>query len=151
VRSELTAASDGTVYFGAADGFFYGLSARGGVSLRVPFGELKFAPERAADGTIWAENVQGARLGVRGLLVRRYAPNEPSEHEFADPSVLRDPEGRTWRAHDDGRVELDDAALPLGSAPLFPPVWSKAAAAAIVSARNGRVFALEPALFRRRR
>ena len=151
VQSELTVARDGTSYFSAADGFFYGLSTRGGISLRVPFGRLTAGPWLATDGAIWAENSEGARLRVRGLEVRRFKAGEASEVTFPDPELLRDPEGREWRGLDDGRIQLGEQALPIAGSPLFAPVWSSATHAAIVSTRSGLVFALEPVFVRRSR
>jgi hypothetical protein len=87
---------------------------------------------------------------VRGLDVRRFAASAQPEFEFADPELLRDPDGREWRARTDGVLELRRAAnsspnlLTLTDSPLFAPVWSSAAQYAVLSSRSGLLFALDP-------
>ena len=149
IQSELTAGPAGTLYFVAADRCLYAVSTRGGVSLRLPFGELKAGPITGPDGAIWAENQSGSVIRVHGLDVRRFAPNVASDVTFADPDSVRDDAGHFWHARADGVVELRQSAaaspslLTLAEAPLLPPVWSRAARYALVSSRNGLVFALD--------
>lgn len=150
VVSELVADARGTLYFVAADRFLYGVSARGSVSLRVPFGELDRGPSLGADGAIWAANRAGAVLRVSGQSVRRWPPGAPAQFQFADPDVLRDPEGHLWRGHSNGVLEFraTSQARPvlasLGASALLVPAWSAAAHYALLSSRAGAVFAVDP-------
>jgi hypothetical protein len=149
VQSELTAGPNGTLYFVGADRYLYGVSAHGGVSLRVAFGELKAGPVTGPDGAIWAENQAGSVVRVQGLDVRRFAPHVQLDITFADPEMLRDSEGHFWHGRADGVLELRLSAdaspslLALAGAPLLPPVWSRAGRYALVSSRSGLVFALD--------
>jgi hypothetical protein len=145
--SELAQDKSGVAYFVAADHFFYGVSAHGGVALRAPFGELKAGPVSAADGSVWAENSAGNLIRVAGQDVRRSAPRAPLEFDFGLPDLLRDPDAHEWHTRDDGVLEYRAAsqaapiAIELTSAPLFAPVWSSATRTMLVSARDGLVVA----------
>ncbi len=149
VSSELGADASGSLYFVAADHFLYGVSARGGVLLRAPFGDLKSGPSLGPDGAVWAENTAGTVLRLSGRSVRRFSPGT-HEFMFADPDSLRDPEGHVWRGQSNGMLEYRASAqatpvlVPLGSAALLAPVWSAAAHYAVVSSRSGLLFALDP-------
>jgi PQQ-like domain len=150
VVSELAADASGNLYFVAADHFLYGVSARGGVWLRAPFGELKAGPSLGPDGAIWAENQAGTVLRVSGQAVRRLAPGAPTEFQFADPEVLRDPGGHLWRGQDNGVLEYratsqaSPVLVAITGAALLVPTWSSAAHYAVVSSRAGLLFALDP-------
>jgi PQQ-like domain len=150
VISELAADANGTLYFVAADRFLYGVSARGSVSLRAPFGDLKAGPSLGPDGAIWAENQAGTVLRVSGQTVRRLAPGAPNEFQFGDPEVLRDPDGRLWRGQDNGVLELrvtpqaSPLLVSLTTVALLVPAWSSAAHYAVVSSRAGLLFAVGP-------
>ncbi|MEO6603066.1 MAG: PQQ-binding-like beta-propeller repeat protein [Polyangiaceae bacterium] len=150
VVSELAADASGTMYFVAADHFLYGVSARGGVSLRAPFGALKAGPTLGPDGAIWAENQAGTVLRVSGQAVRRLAPGAPVEFQFGDQEVLRDPDGHLWRGQDDGVLEYrpteqaSSLLVPLTTSALLVPAWSSAAHYAVLSSRAGLVFAVDP-------
>ena len=150
VVSELAADASGTLYFVAADRFLYGVSARGAVSLRAPFGELKAGPSLGPDGAIWLENQAGTVLRVSGQTVRRSAPGAPAEFQFGDPEILRDPDGHLWRGRANGVLEFSttpDAPpmlVPLTTSALLVPVWSAATHSAVLSSRAGVVFALDP-------
>ncbi|MEI9951430.1 MAG: PQQ-binding-like beta-propeller repeat protein [Pseudomonadota bacterium] len=119
VDSELASDASGTLYFVAADHFLYGLSAHGAVSLRT-----------------------------------RFHPGIKPELSFSERDVLRDPEGNGWRGRSDGVLEYRPASgentslLPLTSSALLLPAWSSAGRFAVVSARNGLVFGLDPTRIR---
>ncbi|MEI9939963.1 MAG: PQQ-binding-like beta-propeller repeat protein [Pseudomonadota bacterium] len=119
VDSELASDADGTLYFVAADRFLYGLSARGAISLRT-----------------------------------RFHPGMKPELSFSEPEALRDPEGNSWRGRSDGVLEYrlasgeNTSLLPLTSSALLLPAWSRASRFAVVSARSGLVFGLDPAHIR---
>jgi hypothetical protein len=119
VESELTSDEKGTIYFIAADHFLYGLTAHGAVSLRA-----------------------------------RFHPGMKPELSFSEPEALRDPEGNSWRGRSDGVLEYRLASgestslFPLTSSALLLPAWSSASRFAVVSARNGLVFGLDPARLR---
>ena len=119
IDSELTSDANGTVYFVTADHFLYGLTAHGAVSLRKPF-----------------------RSGTKPQMV------------FAEPGALRDPEGNSWFGRSDGVLEYRPASgekpslLPLTSSALLLPAWSRGSRFAVVSARSGLVFGLDPARIR---
>jgi hypothetical protein len=116
VVSELGSDASGTIYFVAADHFLYGLTAHGAVSLRTRF-----------------------RAGIK------------PEISFAEPEALRDPEGNSWLGRSDGVLEYrlanseKSSLLPLTSSALLVPAWSRASRLAVVSARSGLVFGLDPA------
>ncbi len=116
VESELTSDAKGTLYFVTADRFMYGLSARGQVTLRA-----------------------------------RFHPGMKPEIAFSAAELLRDPEGNSWLARSDGVLEYrpvsgeNPSLLPLAKSALLPPAWSRAARLAVVSARSGLVFGLDPA------
>ena len=149
VQSELAAGPNGAVYFVGADRCLYGVSAHGGVSLRVAFGELEAGPITSPDGAMWARNRAGSVLRVQGLDVRRSAPDTASEVTFPDPSAVTDDDFHFWHARADGVLELRVSAdatpssLRLTDSPLLPPAWSHAAHYAVVSSRSGLVFALD--------
>jgi len=157
INSELAADAAFALYFVAADRFLYGVSAHGGVTLRTPFGDLKAGPSSGPDGAIWAKNQAGIVVRARGQDVRRFGPDGPSELVFADPEVLRDPQGHEWRAGSNGVLEFRAAAdaapsfVALTSSALLAPTWSVAARYAVLSARSGVLFALDPAGVRRER
>ncbi len=119
VDSELASDPSGTLYFVAADHFLYGLTAHGAVSLRTHF-----------------------------------HPGIKPELSFSEPEAMRDPEGNTWRGRSDGVLEYrlasgeNSSLLPLTSSALLLPAWSRAARFALVSARNGLVFGLDPTRIR---
>ncbi|MES1172705.1 MAG: PQQ-binding-like beta-propeller repeat protein [Myxococcales bacterium] len=150
VVSELAADANGTLYFVAADRFLYGVSARGSVTLRAPFGELRAGPSLAPDGSVWAENQARTVLRVSGQSVRRLAPGAPREFQFGDPEVLRDPEGQQWRGQDNGVLEFratpqaSPLLVPITAAALLVPAWSSAAHYAVLSSRAGLLFAIDP-------
>ncbi|MET0793970.1 MAG: PQQ-binding-like beta-propeller repeat protein [Polyangiaceae bacterium] len=153
VASELVADANGTLYFVAADRFLYGVSARGGISLRASFGELKAGPSLSPDGAIWLENRAGTVVRVSGQAVRRFAPVAPgksAEFQFADPEVLRDPDGHEWRGQPSGALEYratseaSPVLVPLSAAALLVPAWSAASRYAVLSSRAGLVFAIDP-------
>ncbi|HET7538329.1 MAG TPA: PQQ-binding-like beta-propeller repeat protein [Polyangiaceae bacterium] len=116
VESELVSDAKGSLYFVAADHFLYGLSAHGQVTLRA-----------------------------------RFHPGMKPEIAFEQGEVLRDPEGNSWFARSDGVLEYRPASgeksslLPLANSALLPPAWSRASHFAVVSARSGLVFGLDPA------
>jgi len=117
--SELVSDAKGTVYFVATDGFLYGLTARGQVTLRTRFRpgikpEISFseAPElRDPEGNSWFGRSDG-------VLEFRPASGE--------------------------RV----SRFPLTSSPLLPPAWSRTSRYAVVSARSGLIFGLDAARIR---
>ncbi len=119
VDSELASDESGTLYFVAADHFLYGLTAHGGVSLRT-----------------------------------RYHPGLKPELSFSQPEALRDSEGNAWRGRSDGVLEYrlawaeNSSLLPLTSSALLLPAWSRASRLAVVSARSGLVFGLDPTRLR---
>ena len=119
VDSELTSDESGSIYFLAADHFLYGLTAHGAVSLRT-----------------------------------RFHPGMKPELPFQAPEVLRDPEGNIWFGRSDGVLEYRLASgerpslLSLTSSALLLPAWSRASGFAVVSARSGLVFGLDPARIR---
>jgi outer membrane protein assembly factor BamB len=119
VESELSSDASGAVYFVAADRFLYGLSARGAISLRT-----------------------------------RFRPGIKPELSFDEPEALRDPEGNSWLGRSDGVLEYRLASgekpslLPLASSALLLPAWSRASRFAVVSARSGLVFGLDPTRIR---
>ena len=119
VESELRSDETGAIYFVAADHFIYGLTAHGAVSLRA-----------------------------------RFHPGIKPELAFREPEALRDPEGNAWRGRSDGVLEYRPASgesaslVPLASSPLLLPAWSSATRFAVVSARSGLVFGLDPARIR---
>jgi hypothetical protein len=119
VESELTSDAKGTLYFVTADHFVYGLSAHGQVTLRARF-----------------------HSGMKPEIM------------FSANQVLRDPEGNSWFGRSDGVLEFRPASgeksslLPLTSSALLPPAWSRASRFAVVSARSGLVFGLDPARVR---
>jgi hypothetical protein len=116
VESELASDERGTLYFVAADHFLYGLTAHGAVTLRA-----------------------------------RFHPGIKPELSFSAPEALRDPEGNGWRGRSGGVLEYRPASgenaslLPLTSSALLLPAWSKVSRLAVVSARSGLVFGLDPA------
>ena len=116
VSSELASDEHGSLYFVGADHFLYGLTAHGAVSLRT-----------------------------------RFRPGMKPEMTFDAPLALRDPEGNSWFGRSDGVLEYQPASgekaslLPLTKSALLLPAWSRAARFAVVSARSGLVFGLDPA------
>jgi outer membrane protein assembly factor BamB len=116
VDSELASDERGTLYFVAADRFLYGLTASGAISLRT-----------------------------------RFHPGIKPELSFSEPEALRDPEGNAWRGRSDGVLEYrlssgeHPSLLPLTSSALLLPAWSSVSGWAVVSARSGLVFGLDPA------
>lgn len=116
VESELVSDAKGTVYFVAADHFLYGLSAHGQLTMRA-----------------------------------RFHPGMKPEISFAPGEMLRDSEGNSWLSRSDGVLEFRPASgeksslLPLTNSALLPPSWSRASRFAVVSARSGLVFGLDPA------
>lgn len=119
VESELVSDAKGTVYFVSADHFLYGLTARGQVTLRT-----------------------------------RFRPGIKPEIAFDEPRELRDPEGNSWFGRSDGVLEYRPASgekpsfVPLTSSALLRPAWSRVSRFAVVSARSGLVFGLDPARIR---
>jgi putative pyrroloquinoline-quinone binding quinoprotein len=119
VDSELASDESGAIYFVAADRFLYGLTAHGAVSLRT-----------------------------------RFHPGIKPELTFTQAEALRDPEGNAWRGRSDGVLEYrlateeTSSLLPLTSSALLLPAWSAASHLAVVSARSGLVFGLDPARIR---
>jgi hypothetical protein len=148
VASELAVDATGVTYFVAADHFFYGVTAHGGVSLRAAFGELKAGPVPAPDGAVWAENQAGNLVRVRGQELRRM-PREPTQGvDFGSLDSLRDPDGHEWRVRADGVLEFTPAVgsqpalVHLTSSALLSPGWSSSAHYAVICARDGLVVAL---------
>ena len=119
VESELVSDAKGTVYFVAADHFLYGFSAHGQVTLRT-----------------------------------RFRPGIKPEISFDQAAELRDPEGNSWLGRSDGVLEYRPASgeksslVPLASSALLLPAWSRVSRSAVVSARSGLVFGLDPARIR---
>jgi len=119
IDSELTSDAKGTLYFVTADHLVYGFTARGQVTLRT-----------------------------------HYRPTITPEITFAQPVELRDPEGNCWLGRSDGVLEYRPATgenpslFPLTSSALLLPAWSRASRVAVVSARSGLVFGLDPARLR---
>jgi len=119
IESELVSDETGSIYFVTADHFIYGLTAHGAVSLRT-----------------------------------RYHPGIKPELAFSEPEMLRDPEGNAWRGRSDGVLEYRPASgegtrlVPVTSSALLLPAWSNASRWAVVSARSGLVFGLDPARIR---
>jgi PQQ-like domain len=150
IQSELALDSSGLLFFVAADHFLYGVTGHGGVSVRAPFGDAQSGPSTSPDGAIWAENRAGIRVRAHGQELRRLAPGAAPEFEFTAPDRMSDPEARVWQTLDDGVLRLSSASnarpsrIALTSAPLLTPAWSSAGRYAVVSARNGLVFAVEP-------
>ena len=150
ITSELAADAAGTVFFVGADRYLYGVSAHGGVTLRTALGEPRSGPESGPDGAVWAVNQAGSVLRVRAQEVRRYGPELKPEFDFPDLETVRDPDGHQWRGRSDGVLEFRVAAgaepnlLTLTSSALLAPVWSARSHYAVLSARSGLVFALEP-------
>jgi hypothetical protein len=145
--SELAPDATGIAYFVGADQFLYGVSSRGGVVLRTQFGAPKAGPTEAADGVVWAENLAGNVIRVRGQDVRRLAPETKPEFDFGVPDLLRDPDGHEWRALAGGALEYcssasgSPVAIELTTSALFGLVWSPLQRYALVSARDGLVVA----------
>jgi len=116
VVSELVSDARGTLYFVTADHFVYGFSAHGQVTLRA-----------------------------------RFHPGMKPEIPFSGSELLRDSEGNCWLGRSDGVLEYRPASgekaslLPLADSALLPPAWSRASRFAVVSARSGLVFGLDPA------
>jgi hypothetical protein len=116
VDSELVSDAKSSLYFVGADHFLYGLTPHGAISLRARF-----------------------RPGMK--------PDIPS----SEPGALRDPDGNSWFGRSDGVLEYRPASgeraslLPLTSSALLPPAWARASRFAVVSARSGLVFGLDPA------
>jgi len=119
IESELTSDASGTLYFVTADHLLYGMNARGVVSLRT-----------------------------------RFRPGIKPELSFSEPEALRDPEGNSWLGRSDGVLEFRPVSgektslLPLASSALLLPAWSRASRFAVVSARSGLIFGLDPARIR---
>jgi outer membrane protein assembly factor BamB len=119
IDSELSSDASGTVYFVTADRLIYGLTPGGRVSLRT-----------------------------------RFRPGMKPEIAFSEALAVRDPEGNSWLGRSDGVLEYHPASgenislLPLTSSALLSPAWSRASRLAVVSARSGLVFGLEPARIR---
>ena len=120
VETELASDASGAVYFVAADQFLYGLTAHGAISLRT-----------------------------------RFRPGIKPELTFTQPDLTRDTQGNSWRGRSDGVLEFQPASgamtaslVPLTSSALFVPAWSSASRLAVVSARSGLVFGLDPARVR---
>jgi hypothetical protein len=115
VESELVSDAKGTVYFVAADHFLYGFTPHGQITLRA-----------------------------------RFHPGMKPELSFGQAEELRDPEGNAWLGRSDGVLEYRPASgeksnlIPLASSPLLLPAWSRVSRFAVVSARSGLVFALDP-------
>ena len=122
IESELVSDETGSIYFVTADHFMYGLTAHGAVSLRA-----------------------------------RFHPGMKPEISFSEPEALRDPEGNSWRGRSDGVLEYrlasgeNTSLLPLTSSALLLPAWSSASRFAVVSARSGLVFGLDPTRIRANR
>ena len=119
VESELVSDAKGTVYFVAADHFLYGFTARGQVTLRT-----------------------------------RFRPGIKPELNFEAAAELRDPEGNSWLGRSDGVLEYRPASgeksslVPLTSSALLLPAWSRVSRFAVVSARSGLVYGLDPTRIR---
>lgn len=119
VESELVSDGAGSIYFVTADHLLYGLTAHGAVSLRTHF-----------------------------------QPGIKPELSFSEPEALRDPEGNLWRGRSDGVLEYRPASgestslVPVTSSALLLPAWSRASRLAVISARSGLVFGLDPARIR---
>jgi putative pyrroloquinoline-quinone binding quinoprotein len=119
VESELVSDAKSTLYFVGADHFLYGLTPHGAVSLRA-----------------------------------RFRPGMKPEVPPSESGVLRDPEGNSWFGRSDGVLEYRPASgekpslLPLTSSALLLPAWSRVSRFAVVSARSGLVFGLDPARIR---
>lgn len=119
VESEFASDAAGTLYFVTADHLLYGMNTRGVVSLRT-----------------------------------RFRPGIKPEISFSEPDALRDSEGNSWLGRSDGVLEYrpvsgeNTSLLPLTSSALLPPAWSRASRFAVVSARSGLVFGLDPARIR---
>jgi hypothetical protein len=147
VASELAVDAAGIAYFVAADHCLYGVTAHGGVCLRVALGVLKAGPSSSPDGAVWAENQAGNRLRVRGQALRRVAPAAAPEFDFGCSDALRDPNGHEWRVRVDGVLEFRHAPdsppsiIQLTRAPLLSPSWLSAEQCALISARDGLVVA----------
>jgi hypothetical protein len=110
------------LYFVGADRFLYGLTAHGALSLRA-----------------------------------RFRPGMKPEIAFSEPAALRDPDGNSWLGRSDGVLEFRPASgekpslLPLTSSGILLPAWSRASRFAVISARSGLVFGLDPARVRQSR
>lgn len=119
VESELVSDANGTVYFVAADHFLYGFSPHGQVTLRT-----------------------------------RFRPGIKPEISFNPAAELRDPEGNSWLGRSDGMLEYRPASgekssiIPLSNSALLSPAWSRISRFAVVSARSGLVFGLDPVRIR---
>lgn len=149
IDSELSADDTGVAYYFGKDGFLYGLSGRGGVSLRVNLGALQAGPSLGPDGAVWARTRLGAVLQLRSAVVRRVAEERATEVSFTDPGWLLDPQRHEWHGRSDGMLEFswehgaNPITLPLGSSPLLTPAWSSFSGYALVSARSGLVFGID--------
>jgi hypothetical protein len=148
VASELAVDATGVTYFVAADHFFYGVTAHGGVSLRAVFGELKAGPVAAPDGAVWVENQAGNLVRVLGQDLRRVSREPTQGVDFGSLDALRDPDGHEWRVRADGVLEFTPAVgspptlMHLTSSALLSPGWSSSARCAVICARDGLVVAL---------
>jgi len=144
--SELAIDDTGTSYFFAADHFFYGLSTHGAVLLRARVGDAKAGPCTTLDGAVWSENQAGNLLRAHGRELTYEAEAARPALDLASCALARDAHGDTWRAHENGRLELarDSRSLnfEVASAALLAPIWSTALAAVVVSARDGLVLVL---------
>ena len=119
VDSELASDASGAIYFVAADGFLYGLTAHGAVSLRTRF-----------------------RAGMRPEL----ALSQPSMLRDPEGNVWR---GRSDGVLEYRLASAETASLlPLTNSALLLPAWSSASRFVVVSARSGLVYGLDPARIR---
>lgn len=119
IDTELVSDTKGTLYFVTADHLMYGFTPRGQVTLRKPF-----------------------RPGLK------------PEVTFSSASELRDPDGNSWLGRSDGVLEFRPATaekpslFALTSSALLVPIWSRVSRFAVVSARSGLVFGLDPTRLR---
>jgi len=119
IETELASDASGTLYFMTADRLLYGMNAHGVVTLR-----------------------------------RHFRPGMKPELALSAPEALRDPEGNSWFGRSDGVLEYRPASgentslFPLTSSALLLPAWSRASRVAVISARSGLIFALDPARMR---
>ena len=87
-------------------------------------------------------------------LRTRFRPGIKPQISFDEATELRDPEGNSWLGRSDGVLEYRPASgerpslVPLASSALLLPAWSRGSRFAVVSARIGLVFGLDPARIR---
>lgn len=119
IESELASDAKGSLYFVTADHLLFGMTEHGQVWLRT-----------------------------------RFRPGIKPEIALSEPAELRDPEGNAWLGRSDGVLEYRPASgekttlLSLTSSALLLPAWSRVSRCAVVSARSGLIFGLDPARIR---